>query len=288
MSRGRKYVTDRDQMRDADSQNYVARRVRDLDYDRYFSTLFCPAGRRDALLALYAFNLEIATIRETVSEPLIGQIRLQWWRDALGSIYEGRPPGHPVAAALAGVIERHLLAREDFERMLDGRETDLEEQPDGDLASLERYAEATSSSLVALAFGILAARDTATDEIARHAGIAWCLSGLLRAAPYVGVARPELIVAREPPATARDMRDRIDTHRVREIAVAARRHLDEARRLQDALPRRALAAILPLAHVAPFLDRLARAGHQPIDPRLDLSRARRQWLSTKAALRGGI
>ena len=112
----------------ADSQNYIARQVRRLDHERYFATLFAPRDRRQALLALYAFNLDIATIRETVTEPLIGQMRLQWWRDAIAAIHDGRTPEHPVAAALADAIARHDLAHAPFDLMIDARERDIEDE----------------------------------------------------------------------------------------------------------------------------------------------------------------
>ena len=116
-------------MSDADSRKYIARRVRGHDYDRYFASLFCPAPQRPALLALYAFNIEIATIADSVSEPLIGHMRLQWWRDALGAVFEGTAPGHPVAAALAEAVAACELSRAPVERMIEGRQADLEEGP---------------------------------------------------------------------------------------------------------------------------------------------------------------
>ena len=104
-------------MSTVDSQKYIAQQVRAHDYDRYFATLFCPTECRLPLLALYAFNIEIATIRETVSEPLIGHMRLQWWRDTIGAVYDGQPPGHPVATALADAVTSFELTRELFYRM---------------------------------------------------------------------------------------------------------------------------------------------------------------------------
>ncbi len=255
-----------------DSQKYIARQVRDHDYDRYFATLFCTAGRRPALLALYAFNLEIATIRETVSEPLIGHMRLQWWRDAIGAIYEGRPPGHPVAAAVADAAASCELAREPFDRMIDGRERDLGNLPREDLAALESYVEATSSSLVRLAFAVLGAGGADAEQLAHHAGLAWGLTGILRAVPFRSAQRNQ-----DPPIEMPN-----------DIAASALRHLDAARRIQTGLPRRAFGAILPVACVQPYLERLARAGGNPFDRGLELSRLTRQWRMTMSALRARI
>ena len=79
-----------------DVYEHCARTVRELDRDRYIADLFAPAAARKHLFALHAFSAEVARIRDTVSDPVLGEIRLQWWRDAL--IAGGG--GHPVASAL--------------------------------------------------------------------------------------------------------------------------------------------------------------------------------------------
>ena len=102
-----------------DSLAYCADQVRRHDHERYLTALFAPARRRSAILALYAFNLEVARIREAVSEPLLGRVRLQWWRDAIGAVYDrGAPPRHPVLEALAPAVHAHQLNREHFDRLL--------------------------------------------------------------------------------------------------------------------------------------------------------------------------
>src|SRR5262249_61241858 len=115
--------------------------VRAADKDRFLSTLFAPAEHRNALLALYAFNLEIARVREVARGALAGEIRLQWWSDAL----EGRGEGHPVAAALLATITRYQLLLEPFQTLLDARRFDLYEEPMRSLADLETYAESASA-----------------------------------------------------------------------------------------------------------------------------------------------
>src|SRR3984957_6677907 len=83
----------------------VAALVRHHDRDRFQTALFAPARDREALFALYAFNYEIARVRESVREPMLGQIRLQWWREAIATAYEGGAPRHhQVAEAITGTI----------------------------------------------------------------------------------------------------------------------------------------------------------------------------------------
>ena len=126
----------------------VAAMVQRHDRDRYQTVLFAPAARREALFALYAFNYEIARVRETVTQPMLGQIRLQWWRENIAAVFEGGAVRHqPVADRLSAVIREVPLTREHFERMIDARESDLKDEPLADLSALENYAEASSSRI---------------------------------------------------------------------------------------------------------------------------------------------
>ena len=92
-----------------DAFAYCADLVRSNDRDRYIATLFAPAEHRDALYALYAFNAEIARVRDVAREPLPGEIRLQWWVDVLSGERDGEASANPVAAALLDIIQRHKL-----------------------------------------------------------------------------------------------------------------------------------------------------------------------------------
>src|ERR671922_1960026 len=90
---------------DADRLSPVAALVRRHDRDRFQTVLFAPAARREALFALYAFNYEIARVRESVTEPMLGQIRLQWWRESIAAAFDGGPVRHHfVVEALAAAI----------------------------------------------------------------------------------------------------------------------------------------------------------------------------------------
>ena len=84
------------------SQNFPSceETIRKSDYDRYAAAVFARKSVRGHLFALYAFHYEIAKTAETVSEALAGQIRLQWWRDAIGELREGKTREHPVVLAL--------------------------------------------------------------------------------------------------------------------------------------------------------------------------------------------
>src|SRR5436309_8604331 len=113
--------------------------VRAADKDRFLAALFARAEHRPALYALYAFNLEIARVRELVREPLAGEIRLQWWSDAINA-QTGEAQGYPVAAALVAAITKYRLARERLQALVDARRRDLYDEPVGAFADFTSYA----------------------------------------------------------------------------------------------------------------------------------------------------
>ena len=262
----------------SDSRSYCAAEVRRLDRDRYLAALFAPGMRRDALFALYAFNLETAKTAEVVSESLLGEIRLQWWRDAVDGLYDGSMRAHPVLAALAEAIETCGLERSRFHAILDGRACDLRERPFQDLDALEEYVAGTAVPLVQLASRALGVEGDGTESFAREAGLGIGLAGVLRAIPFhtrqrrlyvplslmteAGIA-PAALFDRTPPKAFAGA--------VEPIAARARAHIAALRRRRHDVPVAARAAVLPLAISEAYLRRLARNGHDAFDPRLSLS-----------------
>jgi len=258
--------------------------VRAADKDRFLSALFAPAEHRNALLALYAFNLEIARVREVAREALAGEIRLQWWSDAV----EGRGEGHPVAAALLGTIARYQLPPEPFRTLIDARRFDLYDEPMRSLADLERYAKGASAGLIALAARILAG-GIDIDALTRYAGLAHAIAGLLAAFP-IHAARGQLfvpldILARHG-ATREHIAARQATPQLRaalaELRAQARRHLNDAQRLLGTAPAAIMPALLPVALAGPTLARMERRGYDPFTP-FEIAPWRRQLIVCRAA-----
>jgi phytoene synthase len=270
----------------------LAALVRRHDRDRYQTALFAPAGRREALLALYAFNYEIARVRETVTQPMLGQIRLQWWREVLEAAYARAPPrNHPVAISLTAAIREFGLTRELFDRLVDTRERDLVDEPPPSLAVLEDYAEGSSAPLIRLAFAVLGARDAAAEATAQEVGIGYALAGLLRAMPFHARTGRSYLPA--------DLAERADLDPVdyaagrgtlamrtvaRGIADAAARHLRAAREGRAALSRSAITALLPAVVADRFLIRLQRAEYDPFAPALAAPDPLQIWRLALAAL----
>lgn len=273
--------------------SYCADQIRRQDPERYLTALFAPGERREDLFALYAFNLEVAKTAELVSEPLLGQIRLQWWREAIDGIYAGRPRGHAVVEPLALAVNRRDLPRAPFDRLIDAREADLTDEPPADLAALEAYAEGTAAGLFTLALGVLGspADRGPPAEAAHHLGLAWALTGLARAVPFharqkrcylpeeltrrAGLDVAELFELRASPALARV---------VEALARRAADHLQAVRRLRGMLPRRAASVLLFLPLAEDHLRRLRRAGFNPFDPGVQAERPRAIWRLAWAAL----
>src|SRR5450759_6017352 len=134
---------------------HCAALVREADRDRYLATLFAPAAQRDALFALYAFNVEIARVRELAREPLPGEIRLQWWREVLAGERDGEAAAHPVAAALRETLARYGFVAAPLLELIEARTFDLYDEPMASIADLELYGIRTQSPVFAIASGIL-------------------------------------------------------------------------------------------------------------------------------------
>jgi phytoene synthase len=265
--------------------------VRTADKDRFLASLFAPAQRRGALFALYAFNVEVARVAEVVRDPMAGEIRLQWWRDALERPAAGEAAANPVASALLASVVRYRLPIKPLMDLVEARAFDLYRDPMPTMAALEAYAHRTSSPLIDMAARILEARRDDMTAIVHHAGLAYALTALLRAFPlhasrgrlYVPLeilarheARPEDVLAgRATPAL---------TAALAEMRRIAQQSFEGYRTAAAAIPPAAAPAFLPVALVPLDLARLARA-RDPLAPVAGMAQWRRQWALWRAARR---
>jgi len=225
--------------------------------------LLAPAAARPALWALLAFNYEIARVREVVSQPIMGQIRLQWWREALDDIVAGRPPRqHYVVGPLAAAITRHHIPRALLDQMIDGRERDLDDTPPATLEDLETYAEATSARLLQAELRVLGAHGEASHDAARRVGIAWALVGLIRALPFHRrqgrVYVPAALVAAE--AVLADPGQQAVRAALQMMATRAADQLAAARLPRARIPPEALPALLIARVASVYLNDLLACG----------------------------
>jgi phytoene synthase len=266
--------------------------VRKHDPDRYFSALFASGDERRHLFALYAFNHELARVAETVREPMMGEIRLQWWRDALEQARAGKPHKHDVAEALAETLRAIELPQSLFDEILDARAFDSSAETFADFPALERYTDRTSGNLMRLAARVLGARD-GCDSLAREAGIAYGLTGVLRTLPF-HAARHKLYLPAKLLGilgiSEDDVFARHDGVKLRaainQTALHARDHLRTARAM--ARPKRALPAFLPATLVPLTLRRLTRKWFDPFHHSSEIPLHRRQMSLLGASMRGRI
>jgi len=270
-----------------DAFAHCAALVRAADKDRFLSALFAPAEHRGAYHALYAFNVEVARVRALVREPLAGEIRLQWWREALAGERAIEARAHPVAAALTEVIERYQLPLDRFEELIEARRLDLGGELLASLDQLELYARRTRSNLIELAARVLGASAAA---FAAAAGVSMTVTSVLRRFA-ADAARGRLFVpadllVRHAVVPQDILAGRssdgliVALARLREVAV---RRYEEARGLIGAAEP--VAPWLPIAVVPLDLRALERHARDPFRS-IEVARWRRQWALWRAARAG--
>ena len=165
-----------------DSFAHATQFLREHDRDRYLSTLALPAKERDGVTAILAFNADIAAIRQRVSGPAPGEIRLQWWNDALTGDGHGAVRQNPLADALLTTLDRYALPSGTLQRLIGARRFDLYDDPMPDLESFEGYAGETASTLLQLSAMILnEGLPVEPGDAAGHLGVAQAMVGHLRA-----------------------------------------------------------------------------------------------------------
>jgi 15-cis-phytoene synthase len=166
------------------SMSEFATAVRVHDWPRYIATQFAPEDKRAALLVLFAFNAEIDRITRIASDPLPGEIRLQWWREVLSGEREGEARGHPLAEALLGVIRTHNLPMAPFDRLLEAKAFGLYHDAFPDTVSFEAWCGETDGALLQMATLIL---DPLSAKVASdasgHGGITLAVSNILSDLP---------------------------------------------------------------------------------------------------------
>ena len=236
----------------------LAGMARDADPDRYLASLFAPARTRPHLYALYAFNHEVAHVAESVREPMLGAIRLEWWRETVEGAAKGHPRPHDVARGLSALFAETNLKPADFEAIIQARDFDSSNEHFPDFAALENYLDATGGALMRLAAELLGGDAKGT----REAALAYGLTGLLRSLPFhnrrhklylpltllreEGLTPDEFFVLENGPRIGKV---------VRRAMLRARDHFLAARQVR---PRASLPAILPAALVPVYLKRMGK------------------------------
>jgi phytoene synthase len=277
-----------------DAATEVAETAQAGEPERYLAALLAPVPQRDALLALAAFATELARIpHRAVREPFMGEIRLQWWRDALG-LAEGESAGHSVADALRLAVRRHSLPVALLEEMIEARALELLPAPFDDDAAVDAFLRQTEGALFALASrvgGRAASPDTeaACAAAGRAYGLVRLLLGLPRslALGRIPLARSQIAAAglSAPELLAGVGGGAADALIRAHIAQIRGSHAEARRRIRR-LPRRARGAFLPLALVGPYVRRLERRGGGALREEVQIVPLTRVWRLAVAHLLG--
>ncbi len=279
----------------SDDQLAIRNLVKTYDRDRYWSALFAPEPARWHLLTLYAFNVELSRIAEQVSEPMFGELRLQWWRDALELSAGGERSGHPVADALARTRIGFGLPDALLNDMIDARIFDIGRAPMADIPALKAYLTKTAGSLFRLGCLVTGARGEESERACEHAAMAYGLTGLLRALPY-HASRGQLFLPAvhfvQHNLDIDDILRGVEKPQLRKalgaLMAAARRYLASFRTEAGKLPPETLPVFLPLALAEAHLDKLASPDHRPLAHIAGLNPAYRYWLLLRAWWRKAV
>lgn len=268
--------------------------LRDHDRDLWLAALFVAPEVRAHVHALYAFATEIARTSDIVTQPTLGEIRLQWWREVLEGERRGEGASHPVAAALLDTMARFHLPASALVAYVEARRFDLYADPMPTLGDLEGWCGEVWSALFRMASIIAAGgRDPGGAEAAGHAGVAFGLARILRDLPRHG-ARGQCYTPRDVlerhgavvEAAAAGVSSPAFLGALAELRDVARRHLADARAGLDALPEDVRRVFLPLALVEPLLARMERRSYDPFASDVEPPQWRRQFSLWRAARAG--
>lgn len=265
--------------------------VRTRDFRTYAASLFVSPEVRRAWIALVAFNAEVSYIRDHVSQPLPGEIRLQWWRDALTggaqAADHGAVEGNPVAAELLRAMAQYHLPIEPFVRLIDAHVFDVYDDPMPDMAALEAHCRDTSAALYLLRAQILGGAPGDIARLAEHAGIAEGLVDIMLALPRHAARRQlylpgdlmsvhgviaEDVFLQQSNAPLEDV--------VAHLRREARSQLERAMAMLADVPPALRAAFLPLSVIGKTLTRLDAS--EPFAPPTP-SRLGMLWTTWRAA-----
>jgi 15-cis-phytoene synthase len=252
----------------------------------YYSFLFLPAERRRAITALYAFCREVDDVVDEGMDPQVAAAKLAWWRAEVANLFAGRPQ-HPVTRALEPHRDAFGLSAARLNEIIDGMQMDLQQSRYLDWTGLEAYCYRVASVVGLLAAGIFGYRDARTLDYAKHLGIAFQLTNIIRDVgedarknrvylpvedlQRFGVPAADLLQARESPAFRSLMKFEADR---------ARGFYDSAMSALPAADRRAQRPGLIMAAIyRALLEEIQRDGFRVLTQRTSLTPLRKFWIA---------
>jgi phytoene synthase len=268
----------------ADAFEHCERLVREHDKDRFLSSLFASAERRPLLHAIYAFDIEIAGIALRVSEPLAGEVRLQWWRDIISGERAEEAAASPVATALRGAMTAVSIDSTLLDTALDAASRDAAREPIRTMEEFARQALDTRGSILRIAAAILGAQEgRSLDILVSHASFAMAALDAVRRFA-LRASRGQLQIPTEL-LNREDEADWSSGRATPALMAALLQFRTEARRQANdamaefarAVPQPAWPAFLHIGLVPLYLDRMESRSYDPFRTPLDVPQWQRQW-----------
>jgi NADH dehydrogenase [ubiquinone] 1 alpha subcomplex assembly factor 6 len=268
-------------------------KLRSEDHARFLTILYAPRNKRESLLALALLNVELARIRDSVSEPMIGEVRLAWWREAVADLYAGKVRKHEVLQALMESNVVRTVPQPLLDSMIEARIDDIYDAQPATLDVLDDYLGRTSGQLQQAICYILCESGPSADTLsaAHHVGCAWGLVGIVRAVGFhamqqrryipdaalqaAGIAPESLVQQPITAALAPALKSVVD--HARAALVAARQHQRAAQ--SAAYPALALGLL-----AEDYANRLAKVDYDPLRFGAIGGDVKRQWLLLRGSL----
>jgi NADH dehydrogenase [ubiquinone] 1 alpha subcomplex assembly factor 6 len=268
-------------------------KLRIEDHARFLAILYAPRNKRESLLALALLNAELARIRDSVSEPMIGEVRLAWWREAVEDLYGGSVRKHDVLDALAQSETIKYVPHALLDSIIEARIDDIYDSQPATLEMLDEYLGRTAGQLQQAQCYMLCGKgpNAATLSAAHHVGRAWGLVGIVRAVGFhamqqrryipdaalqsAGIA-PESLV-QQPITAALAPALKLVVDHARTALAAARQHQPAVQ--AEAYPALALALL-----AEDYANRLARCDYDPLRFGMLGGDLKRQWLLLRGSL----
>jgi phytoene synthase len=259
--------------------------LREQDRDAYYAVLFMPARHRPAFVALHAYAAELDAIRSRVSEPLPGEVRIQWWRDVLAGEGKRGGEGHPVAASLMRAVSQHRLPVAALDAMAETMIGELYDDPWPDVTAMEAHFGAVDSALMRLCALVVAeGGEAGPADAPGHAGVALGITRLLRQFG-LRAARGQAVLPADVMARHGVTQNALLTGELElglkpalaEMIALARSHLAKARGFVAASPANVRPAFTQAALCDGYLRQIETAGHDPFRDRVERTPLAALW-----------
>jgi 15-cis-phytoene synthase len=267
--------------------------VRLWSMDHYLSIWFFPAHLREDVFILYAFFAEICRIPNLVTDPMIGEVRLQWWYDALSGSAKGDVNAHPLASDLLKLIERYALPQDYFLEIIEAKTFDLYQEAIPTLVELKQYIQKTFGHLLMLMCKVVLHQHPMPPPLLSmigHGGQIMGLTSILRHFPH-DIARQRIFLPLDYLNQCSLSVEDVFTKQkepnviacIKLVCAEIKTHLSAMEILKPAIPETCSAAFLPLALTGGYLQILEKPNYDPYTTPIEYAVWKKQWLLWRAA-----